>query len=129
MLVVAVGAGMYAGIKERQQAVRDVLLTDICPFTLGTEIIHGDPKGPAIMFRSLSGIRFFRSAGWSDTGRYISSRNTVISRFYRASTAMQTRIWSSDGSSVPVPLARREDQREAVDVRFTGDINGILKWM
>lgn len=28
---------------------------------------------------------------------------------------------------VPVPLARREDQREAVDVRFTYDINGILE--
>ena len=28
---------------------------------------------------------------------------------------------------MPVPLARREDQREAVDVRFTYDINGILE--
>ncbi len=49
-VAVAVGAGMYAGMeKKARQAVRDVLLTDICPFTLGTEIIHRDTKGPAIM--------------------------------------------------------------------------------
>ena len=126
-VAVAVGAGMYAGIKERQQAVRDVLLTDICPFTLGTEIIHGDPKGPAIMSP-------------------IIERNSVlpISRVERYWTVHQFQEYCDitilQGEHryadqnlelgrirVPVPLARREDQREAVDVRFTYDINGILE--
>ena len=34
--VVAMGAGIYAGIKTRQQDIQDLVLTDICPFTLGT---------------------------------------------------------------------------------------------
>ena len=126
-VAVAVGVGMYAGIKERQQAVRDVLLTDICPFTLGTEIIHGDTKGPAIMSP-------------------IIERNSVlpISRVERYWTVHQFQEYCDitilQGEHryadqnlelgrirVPVPLARREDQREAVDVRFTYDINGILE--
>ena len=107
--------------------MRDVLLTDICPFTLGTEIIHGDPKGPAIMSP-------------------IIERNSVlpISRVERYWTVHQFQEYCDitilQGEHryadqnlelgrirVPVPLARREDQREAVDVRFTYDINGILE--
>jgi len=36
--VIAQGAGIYAGIKERKEEIRDMLLTDICPFTLGVGI-------------------------------------------------------------------------------------------
>lgn len=34
--MIAAGVGVYAGIKERNEEVKDLLLTDICPFTLGT---------------------------------------------------------------------------------------------
>ncbi len=33
--VVAYGAGVYAGIRQRREEIRDMLLTDVCPFTLG----------------------------------------------------------------------------------------------
>ena len=33
--VVALGAGIYAGIRRRGEEIRDMLLTDVCPFTLG----------------------------------------------------------------------------------------------
>lgn len=38
--VVAMGAGVYAGIKERRQDIKDLVLTDICPFTLGTDVVN-----------------------------------------------------------------------------------------
>lgn len=38
--IVALGAGTYAGIKERKQEIRDLVLTDICPFTLGTNVVN-----------------------------------------------------------------------------------------
>lgn len=37
---VAIGAGIAAGIKERSQDLRDTILTDICPFTLGVNVIN-----------------------------------------------------------------------------------------
>ena len=38
--VVAIGAGLYAGIKERREEIRDLVLTDICPFSLGTNVVN-----------------------------------------------------------------------------------------
>ena len=38
---IALGVGMAAGIKERTGDMKDVILSDICPFSLGTEIYDG----------------------------------------------------------------------------------------
>lgn len=38
--VIAAGAGVYAGIRERNADIRDMVLTDVCPFTLGIDIMH-----------------------------------------------------------------------------------------
>lgn len=38
---VAYGVGMAAAIKERTGDIKDMLLTDICPFSLGTELYDG----------------------------------------------------------------------------------------
>lgn len=40
--VVALGAGVYAGIRERKEEIRDLVLTDVCPFTLGVGSVHGE---------------------------------------------------------------------------------------
>lgn len=47
--VVAQGAGIYAGIKARDEEIRDVLLTDICPFTLGVGSYNPNDRGRNIM--------------------------------------------------------------------------------
>lgn len=39
--VVAMGAGVVAGIKERRKDIKDLILLDICPFTLGLELYNG----------------------------------------------------------------------------------------
>lgn len=38
---IALGVGMAAAIKERTGDIKDMLLADICPFSLGTEIYDG----------------------------------------------------------------------------------------
>ncbi len=38
---IAVGVGIAAAIKERQGDVKDLILADICPFSLGTELYDG----------------------------------------------------------------------------------------
>ena len=35
---VALGAAIQGAMKERHSAIREVILTDVCPFTLGTEV-------------------------------------------------------------------------------------------
>ena len=36
---VALGAAIQAAMKERREAIKEVVLTDVCPFTLGTEVV------------------------------------------------------------------------------------------
>lgn len=38
---IAIGVGMAAAIKERQKEIKDIILADICPFSLGTELYDG----------------------------------------------------------------------------------------
>ncbi len=36
---ICVGAGIFAGMKNRNEDFKDVILTDICPFSLGTDVL------------------------------------------------------------------------------------------
>lgn len=38
---IAIGVGMVAGIKQRDGNIKDMILSDICPFSLGTSIYTG----------------------------------------------------------------------------------------
>ena len=124
---VALGAALQCGMKERQAEIREVVLTDVCPFTLGTEImVH-------------NGL-------FEESGHYlpIIQRNTVIpvSRTQTVYTAHdnQTRVNVKvlQGESrmayhnlllgelsVPVPAGPRG--REAVDITYTYDVNSLLE--
>lgn len=37
--VVAIGAALNSAIKQRAAGIKEVILTDVCPFTLGTEVV------------------------------------------------------------------------------------------
>ena len=37
--LVAKGVGVYTAIKTRQEEVQDIVMTDVCPFSLGTDVI------------------------------------------------------------------------------------------
>ena len=126
--VVAVGASIQAAMKERNEAVKEMILTDVCPFTLGTEVVVS------------------RSGGVKESGHYlpIIERNSVIpvSRTERLYTADDNqdkiRIKILQGESryarnnvylgdleLTVPIGPAG--KEAVDVTYTYDVNSILE--
>ena len=125
---VALGAAIQAAMKERRDGIREVILTDVCPFTLGTEVVqeYGDHQYEEGVFFP------------------IIERNTVIpaSRTERLYTVRdnQTRIRVHilQGESrfavnnlslgelfIEVPAGKAG--QEAVDVTYTYDINSILE--
>lgn len=125
---VALGAAIQAAMKERRDGIREVILTDVCPFTLGTEVVqeYGDHQYE-------DGVFF-----------PIIERNTVIpaSRTERLYTVRdnQTRIRVHilQGESrfavnnlslgelfIEVPAGKAG--QESVDVTYTYDINSILE--
>lgn len=123
-LMIAQGLGLICAVKERNEEIKDYVLTDICPFTLGTNIVnHADPNHPYMS--------------------PIIERNTVlpcskIKRFYTASDNQTTlrfeilqgeRPYAEDNlklSELSVTVPKKKRGEESADVRFTYDINGIL---
>ena len=124
---VAIGAALQCGMKSRDKEIQEVVLTDVCPFTLGTEVMVDN------------GV-------FEEPGHYlpIIERNTVIpvSRTETVCTAHdnQTRITVKilQGESrmsqnnlllgelsVPVPAGPKG--KESVDITYTYDVNSLLE--
>jgi molecular chaperone HscC len=124
---VAVGAAVQAGLKARDAALAEVVMTDVCPYSLGVDIGERRPDGT---------VR---------TGLFapIIERNTVVpaSRFKTFSTihpgqrSVKFTIyqgeapWVTDNialGSVEIPVPAKKELL-SVNVRFTYDINGLLE--
>lgn len=125
---VALGAAIQAAMKERKEAIKEVILTDVCPFTLGTEVVV-----------EREGKRF-------EGGHFcpIIERNTVIpaSRTerlytvhdYQSSLRVQILQGESRFSSnnlylgeLVVEVPKNKAGEESIDVTYTYDINSILE--
>ncbi|MBO5461458.1 MAG: Hsp70 family protein [Ruminococcus sp.] len=122
--MIAKGLGLVCAVKERQQEVKDYILTDICPFTLGTDVHNeADPE------------HSYMSP--------IISRNTVlpcsrVKRFHTIRDNQQKvtlnilqgeQVYAEDNLKLDVlelSVPKAKKGQEEIDVRFTYDINGIL---
>lgn len=121
--LVALGAATQAACKARDGAIEELILTDVCPYTLGISTNRGE--------------------GISGAFSPIIERNTIIptsrvQRFYTTHPQQETiriavyqgeRPWVRDNifiDAFDVPVTASE-QIQALDVRFSYDINGLLE--
>ena len=125
---VALGAAIQAAMKERNDAIREVILTDVCPFTLGTEVVVE------------------RENGSMEPGHFcpIIERNTVIpasrteTLYTIRDNQTKLRVNVLQGESrfaannvslgeleIDVPKAKAGE--EAIEVTYTYDVNAILE--
>ena len=123
--VVGLGVGVYAGIRERHESIQDLVMTDLCPFTLGTSVRNKAQRALPLLAPVIE-------------------RNSVLpcSHMVRHCTTanLQTEIavdvlqgegrYAKDNLklgefTVLVPPAPAGE--ESIDIRFTYDINGILE--
>lgn len=122
--MIARGVGLVCGVKERKSRIKDYILTDICPFTLGTNVHNSaDPEHPYMS--------------------PIVERNTVlpcsrVKRFYTSrdnQTEIDLEILQGEHSyaednlclaKMNIRIPKKKEGEESVDIRFTYDINGIL---
>lgn len=117
-LMIAKGCALVAGIKERQGEVRDLLLSDICPFSLGVEVV-GDKYSPIIERNS--------SLPSSRVERYYA--HSLGQTQLRFNIYQGERMRASENlllGSLVVDVPENYRDYEAADVRFTYDLNGIL---
>ena len=124
--VIAQGAAIQAALKARHSELRDVVVTDVCPYTLGVDtsksLGHTRESGyfaPVIeRNRSIpcSRVRAFYTAHDQQT--------EVNFKIYQGESRMVADNIFLAELSVNVPPKPAGDVR--IDVRFTYDINGIL---
>ncbi|MFH0021625.1 Hsp70 family protein [Pseudomonas fluorescens] len=121
--IVALGAATQAACKARDGAVEELILTDVCPYTLGIETLRG--KGIEGAFSPI--IERNTIIPTSRVERYYTAhpRQALI----RIAVYQGERPWVRDNiliDAFDVALQPSEDI-QALDVRFSYDINGLLE--
>ena len=125
---VALGAAIQAAMKERREEVKEVILTDVCSFTLGTEVVVEYEEGKY------------------EDGRFcpIIERNTVIpashtERLYTVrdnQSSVRVRVLQGESrfarnnlylGELEVEVPKGPKGSESVDVTYTYDINSLLE--
>ncbi|MBQ1521288.1 MAG: Hsp70 family protein [Erysipelotrichaceae bacterium] len=124
---VAVGAALQCAMKERDKRIEEVILTDVCPFTLGTEVVRDN-------------------GSFEEPGHYlpIIDRNTVIpvskkqivytahdNQKYVNVKVLQGESYMASNNlllgelTVEVPVGPKG--QEAIEITYTYDVNALLQ--
>lgn len=126
--VVAVGAAVQSALKGRDAAIKEVILTDVCPYTLGTS----------------TSVR--RSQGYYEPGHFlpIIERNSVIPiskvqtvyTVYDDQRIMKIEILQGESrmardnvllGELNVPVHPKDGKEDEAQIRYTYDVNGLLE--
>ena len=122
---IALGAGICAGMKARSADLKEMVLTDVCPFTLGVAVYN-----EAETERDLMSPLIERNSVLP------TSKEGVYYTVHDGQTKVELKVYQGENPycedntllgklSVSVPAAPRGQQ--SVRVRFTYDINGLLE--
>lgn len=123
-LLIARGIGIYTGIKERNEELKDILMTDVCPFSLGTEIVGDVPGGPGKMSMLIerNSILPCRAVGKYATA-YDYQDKLHFGIFQGENYNPEQNLKLGD---LTIPVPRAPKWQESATVTFAYDINGIL---
>jgi len=125
---IAMGAAVQAALIGRDNSLSEKILTDVCPFTLGTEVTHiMDAKGHRMSaFHPIIERNTTIPVSRCDTFVTIDDNQSyILFNIYQGESRYVEDNLLLGELSVSVPPARAGT--EPVEVRFTYDINGILE--
>ena len=123
--VVAQGAGLYAAMKERKAPLRQMVLTDLCPFTLGVGVHNPADESNLIMSPIIE--------------RNSALPTSKVEHYYTVSpqqTRLHIQVFQGEAmyckdnqelGELDLPVPPGPAGQEGAAVRFTYDINGILE--
>ena len=126
--VVALGAAVQAGLISQHKGVQDLVVTDVCPFSLGIEVSksfgrdrHAGYFAPIIHRNTtipVSEVRRFSTVDANQT-------QLCVKVFQGESRRVEGNLLLGEMDVTEIP--RGPAGTESVDVRFTYDLNGVLE--
>ena len=125
---VALGAAVQAGLKARDAALKEVAVTDVCPFSLGVGTGERDASG-AVRTGLFSPIIERNVTVPVSRVEYLSTLTDGQSQIELEVFQGESRYVRDNISlgKLTVPVPRRPAGEVAIEVRFTYDINGLLE--
>lgn len=126
---IALGACVSAGLKSRDQRLDEVILTDVCPYTLGVKVSRRDDKGneQTGFFAPVIHRNATVPVSREETFQPMRDNQSVLSlEVYQGENPMVAR--NIKLGQLEIPLQPKATAAEnGVRVRFTYDINGVLQ--
>jgi len=126
--VIALGAAVQAGLVDKHAALNDIVMTDVCPFTLGTDVAV--ETGPE-QFES----GHFQPLIERNTVIPV-SRSTINSTMQPGQTSVTISVYQGESAKVKnnvflgqitAPVPKNKTERETLEIRFTYDVSGVLE--
>ena len=122
--LVALGLGKYIGIKQREEGIKDIVVTDICPFSLSTSTYNEqDPS------KDLARVIIPKNSVLP------SSRTIHLQTVHKGQTKVDISVYQGQAmyakdnlflgkTSISVPRNMKEN--ESFDLTYSYDINSML---
>ncbi len=125
--IVGMGAGIQGGLKARDKALEDVILTDICPYTLGTAVmdVQGEMRRPGMFLPIINRNSTVPVSRMERLGTVKDNQKQMKIEVYQGEHRQVKDNIRLGTISVDIPSAPAG--RIAVEVRYTYDINGLLE--
>jgi molecular chaperone HscC len=126
--VVALGAGIRAAMKARDEDLNEHYMTDICPYTLGVDMCMEDQFGRQTPGHFAPIIERNTTVPCSKVIRavtvYDNQRHVQVGIYQGESRLVEDNLKLGE---VSIALPLKPAGQAAVDIRYTYDINGILE--
>ncbi|MCM1541911.1 MAG: Hsp70 family protein [Blautia sp.] len=116
--IVCEGTGILCGIRQRKEGIRDIVLSDICPFTLGVKITN-DIMSPIIMKNQTLPCSCVRP--YTTVDDY---QNKINFQIYQGENRTASRNLLL--MSIMLIIPAKPKGQVNFNVRFSYDINGIF---
>ncbi|MEJ2694387.1 MAG: molecular chaperone HscC [Candidatus Thiodiazotropha sp.] len=124
-LVVAMGASIQAGLIDKHAGLDDVVLTDVCPYTLGTEVngpdgVTGGHFLPIIERNTVVPISIVRSVETASDNQTL-----LMVNIYQGENRLVDKNVFLGSLEIKVPKGPKG--KEVIDIRYSYDMNGLLE--
>ena len=125
-LTVVHGAAIQAGLVAKDQSLDDIVLTDVCPFSLGVAAVNfADMHRDRLIFEPIIERNTVVPTSRQKTFHTIYDQQAQVEvRIYQGEHRLVRNNLLLETIKVPVPPAPAG--QESMDVRFSYDVNGLL---